>query len=186
MNNENYNLLQEVFPFLPKDKRTFDKKILDDSLLFIKSLYESIKEYRDFKKPRHFIEKDKVDVKTVKYKVGDEEKEVRFLTPATSENDSTLSKYYHFDSSTNAYYIVLVNDYNFSSTALNEETTEVDGKKVYGKNTKKIAEQLGESSSNQREAVIKYLKKYQIADNVHDQDFYEYLENNYSEIFDDK
>ena len=25
-------------------------------------------EYRDFKKPRHFIEKDKVDVKTVKYK----------------------------------------------------------------------------------------------------------------------
>ncbi|MDD6250920.1 MAG: hypothetical protein PUA88_07865 [Bacillales bacterium] len=125
-------------------------------------------------------------IKTVKYKVGDEEKEVRFLTPATSENDSTLSKYYHFDSSTNAYYIVLVNDYNFSSTALNEETTEVDGKKVYGKNTKKIAEQLGESSSNQREAVIKYLKKYQIADNVHDQDFYEYLENNYSEIFDDK
>lgn len=47
MNNENYNLLQEVFPFLPKDKRTFDKKILDDSLLFIKSLYESIKEYSD-------------------------------------------------------------------------------------------------------------------------------------------
>ena len=47
MNNEGYNILKEAFPSLPKDKRTFDKKILDDSLLFIKSLYESIKEYSD-------------------------------------------------------------------------------------------------------------------------------------------
>lgn len=47
MKNEDYNLLKEVFPNLPKDSRTFDKKILDDSLLFIKSLYESIKEYSD-------------------------------------------------------------------------------------------------------------------------------------------
>lgn len=45
MNNENYNLLKVLFPNLPKDSRTFDKKILDDPLLFIKSLYESIKEY---------------------------------------------------------------------------------------------------------------------------------------------
>lgn len=47
MNNEGYNILKEAFPSLPKDKRTFDKKILNDSLLFIKSLYESIKEYSD-------------------------------------------------------------------------------------------------------------------------------------------
>lgn len=47
MNNENYDLLKEVFPNLPKDRRTFDKKILDDHLLFIKSLQESIKEYSD-------------------------------------------------------------------------------------------------------------------------------------------
>ncbi len=47
MNNENYNLLKEVFPNLPKDRRTFDKKILYDPLLSIKSLHESIKEYSD-------------------------------------------------------------------------------------------------------------------------------------------
>lgn len=47
MNNENYNLLKEAFPSLPKDKRTFDKKILDDSLLYFKSLHGSIKEYSD-------------------------------------------------------------------------------------------------------------------------------------------
>lgn len=47
MNNEDYNLLKEVFPNLPKDKRTFYKKILDDSLLYFKSLHRSIKEYSD-------------------------------------------------------------------------------------------------------------------------------------------
>lgn len=44
MNNENYNLLKEAFTNLPKDKRTFDKKILADSLLFNKSLSKLIKE----------------------------------------------------------------------------------------------------------------------------------------------
>lgn len=47
MNNEDYNILKDVFPSLSKDKRTFYKKILDDSLLYSKSLQESIKEYSD-------------------------------------------------------------------------------------------------------------------------------------------
>ena len=56
MKNEDYNLLKEVFPNLPKDSRTFDKKILDDSLLFIKSLYESIKEYSDDEEFKHLMD----------------------------------------------------------------------------------------------------------------------------------
>lgn len=43
MNNEDYNILKEAFTNLPKDKRTFDKKKLDDSL-FNKSLSKLIKE----------------------------------------------------------------------------------------------------------------------------------------------
>lgn len=56
MNNEGYNILKEAFPSLPKDKRTFDKKILDDSSLFIKSLYESIKEYSDDKEFKQLMD----------------------------------------------------------------------------------------------------------------------------------
>lgn len=56
MNNENYNLLKEVFTNLPKDRRTFDKKILDDPLLFIKSLQESIKEYSDDEKLKQLMD----------------------------------------------------------------------------------------------------------------------------------
>lgn len=56
MNNENYNLLKEAFTNLPKDKRTFDKKKLDDPLLFIKSLYESIKEYSDDEELKHLMD----------------------------------------------------------------------------------------------------------------------------------
>lgn len=56
MKNEDYNLLKEIFPNLPKDSRTFDKKILDDSLLFIKSLYESIKEYSDDEEFKHLMD----------------------------------------------------------------------------------------------------------------------------------
>lgn len=47
MNNENYNLLKEVFPNLPKDSRTFDKKILDNPLLHVKAFLRSIQEYSD-------------------------------------------------------------------------------------------------------------------------------------------
>ena len=47
MNNENYNLLKEVFPNLPKDKRTFDKKMLNDPLLHVKAFLRSIQEYSD-------------------------------------------------------------------------------------------------------------------------------------------
>ena len=56
MNNENYNLLKEAFPSLPKDKRTFDKKILDDPLLYFKSLHGSIKEYSDDEKLKQLMD----------------------------------------------------------------------------------------------------------------------------------
>lgn len=56
MNNEGYNILKEAFPSLPKDKRTFDKKILDDSSLFIKSLHGSIKEYSDDKELKQLMD----------------------------------------------------------------------------------------------------------------------------------
>lgn len=47
MNNEDYNILKDVFSFLPKDKRTFYKKILNDPLLHVKAFLRSIQEYSD-------------------------------------------------------------------------------------------------------------------------------------------
>ena len=47
MNNEGYNILKEAFPSLPKDKRTFDKKMLNDPLLHVKAFLRSIQEYSD-------------------------------------------------------------------------------------------------------------------------------------------
>lgn len=45
-----------------------------------------------------------------------------------------------------------------------------------------IAYGLADSSTNQRNALVYYLQQYDVGSNIHDQDFYDYIVSNYSEI----
>ena len=108
---------------------------------------------------------------------------VRFLTPKTILNGSELSKYFYFDSSSDAYYIIVVNKH-YTSTVVNklvEENTH-DGVVTYTDALIDIAYELSNTSSNQRQALVHYLREYDIDSNIHDDTFYDYIVDNYSEI----
>lgn len=108
---------------------------------------------------------------------------VNFLTPKTILNGSELSKYFFFDSASDAYYIIVVNKYYTSSVVnkLVEDNTN-DGKVTYTDAIIDIAYDLADSSTNQRQALIHYLREYSVGENVHDEAFYEYIVDNYAEI----
>lgn len=109
---------------------------------------------------------------------------VNFLTPKTSLNGSSLGKYYFYDSTSDAYYIVVVKKY-FTSSVVNKlisDNTTEDGTITYRDPLIDIGYDLADSSTNQRQALIHYLQKYDVASNIHDQDFYDYIVDNYSEI----
>lgn len=109
---------------------------------------------------------------------------VKFLTPKTTLNGSDLSKYYFYDSSTNAYYIVAVNQYYTTSVVnkLIKDNTDDDGNITYSEDLVDISYSLADSSTNQRQALIYFLKKYNVGSNIHDDTFYEYIVDTYSEI----
>ena len=108
---------------------------------------------------------------------------VSFLTPKTILNGSELSKYFYFDSSSDAYYIVVVNKYYTSSVVNNlVETNTVDGVTTYTEALVDIAYELAESTSNQRQALVHFLREYDVDSNIHDDAFYDYIVDNYSEI----
>ena len=48
-----------------------------------------------------------------------------------------------------------------------------------------IAYDLSTSSTNQRQALVNYLQTYNVGSNIHDETFYDYIVDNYSEIIDD-
>ena len=108
---------------------------------------------------------------------------VSFLTPKTILNGSELSKYFYFDSSSDAYYIVVVNKYYTSSVVNNlVETNTVDGVTTYTEALVDIAYELAESTSNKRQALVHFLREYDVDSNIHDDAFYDYIVDNYSEI----
>ena len=108
---------------------------------------------------------------------------VAFLTPKDVLNGSSLGKYYTYDSTSDAYYIVVVNKY-YTSSVINGliENNTVDGKVTYTDDIIDIAYGLADSSTNQRNALVYYLQQYDVGSNIHDQDFYDYIVSNYSEI----
>ena len=112
---------------------------------------------------------------------------VSFLTPKTILNGSELSKYYFYDSSSNAYYIIVVNEYYTSSVVnkLIKNNTYAEGNVTYTDSLIDIAFKLADSSTNQRQALVYYLQEYAVGANIHDQAFFDYIEENYSEIIDD-
>ena len=125
----------------------------------------------------------------VNYTVSGNTESVYFLTPQTYETtEGSMTKYYHYDLGTNAYYIVVVDPstYTLSEIKSKCELNDDDERSIkkYSEDAIKIAEQLGESSSNQREALVYYMNEYDVDKNIHDENFYDYLSDNYSEIFD--
>ena len=108
---------------------------------------------------------------------------VSFLTPKTLLNGSEFGKYYSYDSASDAYTIVVVNEY-FTSSVVNQliKDNTKDGKITYVEDLVDIAYTLAESTTNQRLSLVHYLQKYNIGSNIHDEKFYEYIVDNYVEI----
>lgn len=106
---------------------------------------------------------------------------VTFLTPKVTPNGSVndyLTQYAYYDSSTNAYYIAIVGA-TYNTTKLNDHKDSAETKEV----AMEIARILGKTSTNQKEALVYYLDKYDMS--FGDQDFYDYIESTYSEVLDD-
>ena len=62
------------------------------------------------------------------------------------------------------------------------EDNTTDGVVTYTDAIIDIAYDLADSSTNQRQALIHYLREYSVGENVHDEAFYEYIVENYAEI----
>lgn len=121
-------------------------------------------------------------------KVKEGAKEVKFLTPLNSENGSELSNYYFYDSEGDAYYIVVVSEYAYTTSKLQDKVTyNASDKTLIEKvdsDVARIALELASSSSYSSDAILDVLDEYKISTNIHDQNFYDYMNENYADIFD--
>ena len=90
----------------------------------------------------------------------------------------------HYDSGSSTYYIVIVDDFRYSTTHLEggESTAENVNEE---KKAKAIdaAILLGENSTYQEDALLHYFEEYGLT--YHDQDFYDYLSSTYEELFEE-
>ena len=106
-------------------------------------------------------------------------KDIKFLTPESIINDANndyLTKYAYYDSSSDAYYITIVGE-TYNTTKLNALEEDAPVKL-------NIANILGKTSTNQKEALLHYLEAY--ISEYGDQGFYDYIEANYGEILEDE
>lgn len=126
--------------------------------------------------------------------------ETNFLMPETKVNSivdyttiegciKAAENYVHYDSSSKTYYVILVDDYGYSTDeteGLGKEYKEDASDEVKAK-ALEVGLLLGDDSSYQNDAVIHYFKEdndiYRLY--FHDDDFYDYMESNYAEIFED-
>ncbi len=110
---------------------------------------------------------------------------ISLLLPKSTPNGEVdpLTKYAYFDTSSNAYYIILVNGY-YNTTSLKNGKEGADN---FSQETKdkalEIARILGTTSNNQKDAIIYYLDKYNLS--FGDQKFYDYIEDTYPDVLDD-
>ena len=114
---------------------------------------------------------------------------VTFLTPASTENGDELGQYYFYDAGTSAYYIVVIENYQYSSTVLKEQVKDhINNEGVVTQVTNEIARialKLADSSTYKSNALLEVFEEYGVANNIHDQKFYDYMEENYADIFED-
>ena len=115
------------------------------------------------------------------------ENSIKVLTPKLTLNqdgDDYVNKYAYFDSSSNAYYIVIVDDY-FNTTKLRDGKADSENLNEEAKaNALEIARLLSTTSSNQKDALLHYLEEYGLE--FGDQSFYDYIESTYPELLEDE
>lgn len=121
--------------------------------------------------------------------------DTNFLVPEKKINDvadyttiggcvKAAENYVHYDSSSKTYYVVIVDDYKYSTAddGLGKELTDATKAKAL-----EVAILLGEDSTHQKDAIVHYFKNendiYTIC--YHDEDFYDYMKSNYPEIFEE-
>ena len=114
--------------------------------------------------------------------------EYSFLLPKSKPNGSesdNLAKYSYYDSSSSAYYIVLVGE-TINTSDLKNGGPDVK-ENEFDANVKakamKIARILAENSNNQKDAIIYYLDQYGLE--FGDQNFYDYIESTYPDVVED-
>ena len=115
--------------------------------------------------------------------------DVTFLTPASTENGDDLGRYYFYDSGTSAYYVVVIENYKYSSTVLKDQVKDhINEEGVVTQVTNEIARialKLADSSTYKSNALLEVFEEYGVANNIHDQTFYDYMEENYADLFED-
>lgn len=116
----------------------------------------------------------------------DETKEIQILipkyTPNLSETDPDyyLNKYAYYDTSSNAYYIVLIGNYYNTSALRQKDDDTAEVKENKKQHALEIARLLSSTSSNQTDAITHYLNQYDLT--FGDQKFYDYLKETYPDL----
>ena len=116
----------------------------------------------------------------------DETKEIQILipkyTPNLSETDPDyyLNKYAYYDTSSNAYYIVLIGNYYNTSALRQKDDDTAEVKEDKKQHALEIARLLSSTSSNQTDAITHYLNQYDLT--FGDQKFYDYLKETYPDL----
>ena len=125
------------------------------------------------------------NLKTLKNET--ENKSVQILVPKLTQNispeddDYYLNQYAYYDSSSSAYYIIIVDDY-YNTTLLKDGKGDNVNEATKDK-ALEIARLLSSTSSNQKDAIVYYLKQYQPA--FGDQKFYDYIKDTYPDVVDE-
>lgn len=125
------------------------------------------------------------NLKTIKNET--ENKSVQILVPKLTQNispeddDYYLNQYAYYDSSSSAYYIIIVDDY-YNTTLLKDGKGDNVNEATKDK-ALEIARLLSSTSSNQKDAIVYYLKQYQPA--FGDQKFYDYIKDTYPDVVDE-
>lgn len=117
------------------------------------------------------------------------------INQGNKDDYSTIAKciekaanFIHYDSDAKKYYVVVIDDYSYSTADTDLGNKYSDEKKD---KALEVAILLGEDSTYQKEALIHYFKLenkkeadfYKVL--YHDQDFYDYMKSTYPEIFED-
>lgn len=90
----------------------------------------------------------------------------------------------HYDSSSSTYYVIIVDDYSYSTSDLADG--EATAENINAERREKAintAILLGENSSYQESSLLYYFEEYGLT--YHDQDFYDYITSTYEELFED-
>ena len=80
-----------------------------------------------------------------------------------------------------------VEDYNFTNTTLKKDHCTYEEDKTTIKSVDNVLANIAYelvSDTYKKEAIIYLLKKADIANNIHDDRFYDYMKENYGDIFD--